>query len=115
LPNELNVVPSYEQKTIDPQLKRGKLLPIASNAPSEHAVKIHADATLHAGLFDADEELLVDVSPVRLYYVHLVKGSMAVNGQALSGGDAALISQESKIHLSSARDAEVLFFDLVNQ
>ena len=112
LPNELNVTPSYEQKTIDPQLKRGKLLPVASNLPHAHAVKIHADATLYAGLFDGDEEATLDVSKERLFYVHLVKGTVCVNGQILQGGDAALIAEESRIHLDQAQDAEVLFFDL---
>ena len=112
LPNELNVTPSYEQKTIDPQLKRGKLLPVASNLPHAHAVKIHADATIYAGLFDGDEEATLDVSKERLFYVHLVKGTVCVNGQILQGGDAALIAEESRIHLDQAQDAEVLFFDL---
>lgn len=112
LPNELNVRPSYEQKTIDPQLKRGKLLPIASNLSHEHAVKIYADATLYAGLFDGDEELSLQISAARLAYVHLIKGEISVNGHLIEGGDAALIAQESQIHLNQAKDAEVLFFDL---
>ncbi|HRF13885.1 MAG TPA: quercetin 2,3-dioxygenase, partial [Candidatus Accumulibacter phosphatis] len=33
-------------------------------------------------------------------------------GQHLSGGDAALISAESRIEITNGKDAEVLVFDL---
>jgi hypothetical protein len=80
--------------------------------PYEHAVKIHADATLYAGLFDGVEEVTLELSRERLSYVHLVKGAICVNGLSLQAGDAALIAQESKVHIDQAQGAEVLLFDL---
>jgi quercetin 2,3-dioxygenase len=44
--------------------------------------------------------------------VHLVRGSLRVNGQALSGGDAVTLQAEPKLQLSGGDDAEVLVFDL---
>ena len=49
----------------------------------------------------------------RLAYVHLVKGDLSVNGIALTGGDAALIENESSLSFAAGCDAEVLVFDLV--
>ena len=40
---------------------------------------------------------------------------MQVNGQALMGGDAALIQAETNLELKHGKDAEVLVFDLASQ
>ena len=44
--------------------------------------------------------------------MHLIRGELTVNGQALKEGDAALIKDESLIQLSHGKNAEVLVFDL---
>ena len=64
------------------------------------------------GLFDGAESTELAIDPARKAYVHLVRGQLSVNGQRLSGGDAALIEQESRIRLDGGQDAEVLVFDL---
>ena len=48
----------------------------------------------------------------RKTYVHLVRGELEVNGQKLSGGDAAKLEGESQLRLAAGKDAEVLVFDL---
>jgi redox-sensitive bicupin YhaK (pirin superfamily) len=111
-PDVTGIAPSYEQKTVPVADKRGRLRLVASNEPDAGAVRIHADAALYAGLFDGDESAELSLDPARKAYVHLVRGELAVNGQQLSGGDAALIEGESAIRLDGGRDAEVLVFDL---
>ena len=44
--------------------------------------------------------------------MHLVRGSVTVNGQALQGGDALRIENESELSIAHGVDAEVLVFDL---
>jgi redox-sensitive bicupin YhaK (pirin superfamily) len=44
--------------------------------------------------------------------VHVVRGSVEVNGQALSAGDAAMLDNEPALQIGAGRDAEVLVFDL---
>ncbi len=44
--------------------------------------------------------------------MHLVRGSLKVNGQALNGGDALQVRQESALRIEAGADAEVLVFDL---
>ena len=48
----------------------------------------------------------------RKTYVHLIKGELSVNGEILQTGDAALLSNETALHLSHGKAAEVLVFDL---
>ncbi|MBR7747789.1 pirin family protein [Undibacterium baiyunense] len=111
-PNQLNVEPSYEQKTIPAMKKRGALCLVASPTGAEDAVAMHADAALYAGLFDGAEQAELDLNPARKAYVHLILGELTVNGQRLHSGDALRIEHEQHLHLSQGIDAEVLVFDL---
>jgi redox-sensitive bicupin YhaK (pirin superfamily) len=109
-PNVRGIAPSYEQKTVPPASKRGALSRIAG--PEGAVVTIHADASLYAGLFDGAESATLPIASGRKAYVHLIRGSLTVNGAALSAGDAALLDDERSITLDHGDDAEVLVFDL---
>ncbi len=109
-PNVRGIPPSYEQQTVEAASKRGTLSRIAG--PEGAAVKIHADAALYAGLFDGQETATLSIAPGRKAYVHLIRGALQVNGEALTTGDAALLDNETTITLNHGQDAEVLVFDL---
>jgi redox-sensitive bicupin YhaK (pirin superfamily) len=112
LPGQRGIAPSYEQKHFDADSKRGRLRLVASPDGRDGSVTLHADATISAGLFDATESAERVLDPKRLTYVHLVRGHLAVNDQALSAGDAVTLSGETQLRLQDGRDAEVLVFDL---
>jgi redox-sensitive bicupin YhaK (pirin superfamily) len=111
-PNVLEIEPSYEQKTIPLSDKQGKLRLVASPDGADGSVKIFADAKMYAGLFDGLQSAQLQLDPKRKAYVHLIQGSLDINGQTLEGGDALLIEAESQLALSNGKDAEVLVFDL---
>ena len=111
-PREKGIAPGYEQKSFSEADKRGRLRLIASPDGAEGSVTIHADASIYAGLFNGDETAMRPLNPARKAYLHVARGSVAVNGQNLQKGDAALLADESRLTLSNAQDAEVLFFDL---
>ncbi|MGE4243353.1 pirin family protein [Ramlibacter sp.] len=113
-PNVRGIEPGYEQKTFAEADKRGRLRLVASPDGAEGSVLIHADARVHAGLFDGDEQATLSLDPARKAYVHLVRGELVVNGQALRTGDAALLQNESSVSLAQGRAAEVLVFDLAD-
>ena len=112
LPSRLGIEPGYEQKQFDAADKRGRLRLVASPDGRDGSVTIHADASIRAGLFDAGERAELSLDPQRKAYVHLVRGRLSVNGEVLTGGDAAKLSGESRLVLSDGQDAEVLVFDL---
>lgn len=111
-PKFTGIRPSYEQKTIPAAQKRGTLRLVASRDAAQDSVSINADAKLYAGLFDGAETAELSLDPTRKGYVHLVRGSLEVNGQRLEAGDALLLQGESRIALARGDDAEVLVFDL---
>jgi quercetin 2,3-dioxygenase len=112
LPSERGIDPGYEQKAFSDADKRGRLRLVASPDGRDGSVTVHADASLHAGLFDGDERAEIALGPDRLGYVHLARGTLDVNGQRLHAGDAALLRDETRLMLSGGQGAEVLVFDL---
>ncbi|MDN3577398.1 pirin family protein [Chitinimonas viridis] len=113
MPSATGIAPGYEEKHFDAAQKRGRLCLIASPDAAEGSVSVHQDARLYAGLFDAEEQGALTIDPGRLAYVHLARGSLQVNGQALEAGDALLLHGEPLVTLAQGRDAEVLVFDMV--
>ena len=115
LPERTGIEPGYEQKHFASADKRGKLVTVASPSGAAHvegSVTIHADASLRAGLFNADERAELALDPARIAYVHLVRGALRVNDRLLKAGDALRLDQETKLVLEGGEDAEVLVFDL---
>ena len=112
LPDERGIAPGYEQRHFDAASKRGALRLVASPDARDASLRIHADAAMYAGLFDGAESATLALQPGRKAYVQVVRGQVAVNGQALSAGDAAKLDGEPQVTLANGRDAEVIVFDL---
>ena len=111
-PNVTNIQPSYEEKHFTAESKTGKLKLVASKDGREGSVLIHQDASLYAAIMNPSDRLSHSLERGRTAYVHVIRGSVTVNGNALSGGDALKIVDEDSIGLSGAQAAEVLVFDL---
>jgi redox-sensitive bicupin YhaK (pirin superfamily) len=112
LPDRLGLAPGYEQIAVPEARKRGALTLIAAPDDNPGAVKLNADARILAGLFDGAERQELALPAGRLTYVHVARGSLVVNGQALGAGDAAKLRGEERLVLEGGKDAEVLVFDL---
>jgi len=112
IPDAPGGTPGYEEKRFADDEKRGRLRVIASPEGADGSVKIGADARMFAGLFNGDERADFDVPAGRRVYVHVARGSVSVNGQALGAGDAAKIEDVAKVTIDGGDNAEVLLFDL---
>jgi len=112
LPDAQGIEPGYEQRHFDAPDKRGRLRLVASPDGRDGSVRVHADASLYAGLFDGDEQAELALSPSRKGYVHVARGEVEVNGQRLAAGDALLLSDEPRVRIAQGHAAEVLVFDL---
>ena len=111
-PSARGIAPSYEQKHFDADSKRGKLKLVGSPDGREGSVTIHQDAFLYAGLLDGADRVIHALEPGRRAYVHVARGGLTANGQALDAGDALKVADAAEIVLENAKDAEVLVFDL---
>jgi len=110
-PDMTGIQPSYEQKHFSADEKRGRLRLIASPDGRDGSVRLHQDAFIYAGLFDGAELAELALAPGRKGYLHVARGAISANGQALGAGDA-LKTDGGNIVLNAGRAAEVLVFDL---
>ena len=111
-PGERGIPPGYEQKHFDAASKRGRLRLIVSPDASEGSVKIHQDARVYAALIDGAEKATHTLAKGRRAFVHVARGELAVNGKALSAGDALKATDTAELVLEKGRAAEILLFDL---
>jgi redox-sensitive bicupin YhaK (pirin superfamily) len=111
-PAQRGIQPGYEQKRFEPDEKRGRLRLIASRDGREGSVTIHQDASVHAALIRGEERVVHAIPAGRRAYVHVARGRLTVNGQALVAGDALGATGIREIVMERGEDAEVLVFDL---
>lgn len=111
-PSARGIAPSYEQANVAAEAKRGRLALIAAPAGEGGAVALHQDVRVYATLLDAAESVTHPLAKGRRAYVHVARGNVSVNGQALGPGDAVRIENETDVRLAEGRVAEVLLFDL---
>jgi redox-sensitive bicupin YhaK (pirin superfamily) len=111
-PNQRGVKPSYEQQTFSVEQKRARLRLIASSDGADGSVRIHQDARVYASVLEGDDAVTYALPAGRSAYVHVARGSVQLNGTALTAGDGAKINAEKEIRLSNGDGAEVLLFDM---
>ncbi len=109
--------PNYQEKHFEAAQKRGKLRVVVSPDGRDGSLTIVQDACLYVALLDGAEEIRYQIPPgkdqsARKAYVHVVRGTLELNGQTLSAGDGARIQDEKELHFSQGRQAEFLLFDL---
>jgi quercetin 2,3-dioxygenase len=112
VPSQRGLAPSYEQKAFSPADKRAHLRLVASPDGREQSLTIHSDALIYAGVFGNTESAELALEPGRHAWAQVVRGKVRVNGQELTEGDGAAISEESSVRVEGLDDGEVLVFDL---
>ena len=99
MPGERGIAPSYEQKTFSEAEKRGKLRLVAAPDGRDGAVTVHADAAIYAGLFAPGDTVTHALAAGRHAWVHVVRGNVTINGEALATGDAMAVSDEASVRI----------------
>lgn len=111
-PDRRGVPPRYQQQHFDEAGRRGRLRLIISPEGTDGSLSVYQDARVYAGLFDGDEHATIELDGRRHAYVHVARGSIAVNGQRLGAGDGARLRDARRIEFAQGSQAEVLLFDL---
>ncbi|HXU93474.1 MAG TPA: pirin family protein [Gallionella sp.] len=112
VPNEQGLTPGYWQKLFPDEAKRGRWCLLVSPDAAQDSLQIHQDVRLSAALLDGDVTLDYPVSVGRKIYLHVAHGSLTVNGQRFNAGDALMYSDEQRVSIEKADEAEVLLFDM---
>jgi redox-sensitive bicupin YhaK (pirin superfamily) len=111
-PTRPGLPPAYRQKHFPLAEKRGTLRLLVSPDGEDGSVVIHQDARVYGGLFHEAERRELDLGKSRRAFLHVVRGSIAVNETRLNAGDGVKINPPGEFVLQHGRDAEVLVFDV---
>ena len=112
MPDRQGLTPGYQQKNFPLNGKQGRWCLLASPDRAQGSLLIHQDAKVFAALLDGAGKLDYPLAGGRKTYLHVARGSLQANGYALAAGDALMYSDEGKVELGSAKNAEVLLFDM---
>src|SRR5262245_36176343 len=105
--------PDYEQKTLERNAPWAQFRLVAAPDPRDGALKINQNARLYIANFSAGQSATAHIDSGRSVYFQVARGKLKVGGVELGAGDGARVSDENRVELSAAADAEVLFFDLL--
>jgi redox-sensitive bicupin YhaK (pirin superfamily) len=113
LPERGGITPGYEQKLFPEEERRNRLRLLAAPGSPEGALDIHQDVRLYSAILDDGAEVGHGLASGRAAWVQAARGSVTVNGVALSQGDGAAIEDEASLAIAATSpDAEILLFDL---
>jgi redox-sensitive bicupin YhaK (pirin superfamily) len=85
---------------------------VVSPTGERGSLTIHQDARLYLSTLRAGETIAHVLEPGRHAWLQVLRGQVALNGQPLSAGDGAAVSEEEKLEIHGQDDAEVMLFDL---
>lgn len=112
VPDQRGLKPSYEQRTFPLEERRGRWQLLASRDGSAGSVTIHQDARILGTILEAGESVRHALQPGRHAWLQVVHGSVKLNGQSLTTGDGAAVSDETELVVSADAPSELLLFDL---
>src|SRR5262245_60577012 len=111
-----DLTPSYQQIGFTDEERRGRLRllagPDASSGPGVAVIK--QQAWVYVSEVGPEDRVTHALAPDRHAWVQVVRGKITVNGEALSQGDGAAISDERQVTVVSGGPdgGELLLFDL---
>ena len=112
MPDRQDLKPGYQQKNFLLENKLARWCLLASPEGAQGSLLIHQDARVFAARLDGAATLDYVLTVGRKAYLHIARGSLEANGNALSAGDALMYTDEGTVQLSEAKDAEVLLFEM---
>ncbi|MGD1083601.1 MAG: pirin family protein [Verrucomicrobiota bacterium] len=110
-PDQTGVKPRYAEKSLA-DAPAGELRLITSKTGRDGSIAIHQDAELWLGRLRAGDKVAHTLAKGRHAWVHVAEGEVTLNGEKLSGGDAAALTEEAAVGLTTSQAAQVLLFDL---
>lgn len=111
-PGEKNIAPNYDQMTLNPEDRYGKLVPIVSPA-GEPGVTINQNAWFHRGTLVKDSITNYKLhSPDNGVYAFIINGDVTINDQPLERRDGAGFTNTQELQINATSEADVLLIEV---
>ncbi len=111
LPDTPGLPPGVEQRVFTRNDRANRLLKVIGPEGGD-VVKVHQDASVHVASLGPGTEVVHDVGPGRGAYVYLIEGAAAFDDEDVSTGDAAKVTDQSRLHIRARDHSEVILVDV---
>ncbi|MCB9897738.1 MAG: pirin family protein [Planctomycetes bacterium] len=112
LPRARGTRPTYQERRLEPGVLDGGFTLLASPDGRDGSLVIGQDATVSAARLAAGAVVEQSFASGRSAWLQVVRGRVALDGQELSAGDAAGVTDPGTLALTALEPSEVLLFDL---
>jgi quercetin 2,3-dioxygenase len=113
LPEVNGLTPSYEKTAYDISKMKNNLLPVVTKNPtSKEIAHIHQDLTIYLSDIEAGYTIPFEQKEDRRTFVMVIEGDIAINGEALTKGDSARITEMTTMEITSTNGGRFMFIDL---
>ena len=112
LPERDGLPPSYEQKALDPAVRRGRFHRVGGRGGGAGAITIHQDVDLYLADLAAGSAAAHALAPGRHGWLQVLGGVVVMDGNELKEGDGVALSDEPSVAVTATTDAELMLFDL---
>jgi redox-sensitive bicupin YhaK (pirin superfamily) len=112
VPDTPGLAPTYGQRRFDTEAAGRSFGLLVSRDGREGSLTVQQDVDLWMTRLGPGEARDLTLRRGRHAWIHVARGSLSVNGQALGEGDGASVEDESSLSFGGEQDAEVLVFDL---
>lgn len=113
LPRVEGAKPSYEDREFKDADLRDRLALLAGPEDSGAPTLIHQDARFFASRLSEGKGVKHTLGPGRHAFLHLAKGSIALNGRDLGEGDGVFVSDESELAIAAgSAGAEFILIEM---
>jgi quercetin 2,3-dioxygenase len=112
MPERRGLTPGYEQKAFPEGERHNRWRLVASRDGRDGSVTIHQDAAMYVTNLDAGKDVTHALPAGRHAWLQVVRGTVALNGEALKAGDGAAASNETALAVRATEGAELVLFDL---
>jgi quercetin 2,3-dioxygenase len=113
LPDRAGHEPRYEDRAFPLEDRQDRLRLLVSPDGRDGSLDVHQDVSIYDSSLTSGAETRHELAIGRHAWLQVADGALRVNGEALSAGDAAVVSDEAALTIAADQDAEFLLFDLV--
>ncbi|MGZ4113503.1 MAG: pirin family protein [Actinomycetota bacterium] len=111
MPSERGLPPGVEQKVFTKDDRTDTLLKVISGDDGD-AVLVHQDADVFVSHMSAGARVEHPLRDGRGVYLYVIEGDVSVNGERMTTGDAAQITEEPSVAIEAATDSELILVDV---
>jgi len=111
-PDRAGEKPAYGQAHVPAAERSGRWAVLAAGGDRPAAVRIAADAAVQVASLEPGQRLDHAIATGRHAWLHVARGNVVVDGQALEAGDAIGVSLEPGLAIQATTAAEVMLYDL---